>query len=421
MTPVNLLLKTMIKLLITSDWHIGNQFHSYDRLEDHKQYFDSLVNCIVEEKPDAVLVCGDVFDMPNPSGVSQQLYYDTLVRMVEANRGMKIVVIAGNHDSSIRLEAPSQLLRLGNISVVGTIDYDDKKNVDYTKHIIDLPSMTVQGEKLICLAVPHLRATGSDKGGYSNNVNNFVNGAVECARNTHGSEPIVMMGHFCADGIVLGEDHSEKIVGGVDVVDSAKWNSEIAFTALGHIHKRQRVNFRNNMRYCGSALPMSFNEVDYKHGADIVNIDTEGNVEVTHKTFETGRKLLRIPAEGAERWKELKKLIKALPDKNVDVPYAFVEIHALIDEYDPSLLNNINNAIENKKVLVCRSVSHYPEIDNTTHEKTAARTIDELLQTSTLDFLRDMYRNKYKREMEDFLVKKVEMCEREAKEEENHK
>ena len=99
-----------MKILATSDWHLGNLFHGNDRLPEHKHFLQWLLVQIAEQKPDALLVAGDIFDNGNPSAAAQTVYYEFLADATHLCPNMQIIITAGNHDSASRLEAPRPLL-----------------------------------------------------------------------------------------------------------------------------------------------------------------------------------------------------------------------------------------------------------------------------------------------------------------------
>ncbi len=95
-----------MKILATSDWHLGNLFHGNDRLPEHKHFLKWLLEQIAEQKPDALLIAGDIFDNGNPSAAAQTVYYEFLADATQLCPNMQVIITAGNHDSASRLEAP---------------------------------------------------------------------------------------------------------------------------------------------------------------------------------------------------------------------------------------------------------------------------------------------------------------------------
>ena len=110
-----------MKLIHTADWHLGNTFHGYDRTQEHRHFLDWLLDRLREQQPDALIVSGDIYDTPNPSAAAEELLYDFLLQATDAVRGLQVVLIAGNHDSAGRIDAPASLLKRHNIYVRGTL------------------------------------------------------------------------------------------------------------------------------------------------------------------------------------------------------------------------------------------------------------------------------------------------------------
>ena len=144
-----------MRILHTADWHIGQYFFGYDRKEEHAYFFDWLKKTIKEQQVDVLLVAGDVFDSPNPSAESQKIYYRFLREVTADNPNLQIVIIAGNHDSAGRLEAPNPLLEEMNVHVRGIVRKNEDGEIDCQQLFVPLSK---DGEvKAWCIAVPYLR------------------------------------------------------------------------------------------------------------------------------------------------------------------------------------------------------------------------------------------------------------------------
>ena len=104
-----------MKIFHTADWHLGNTFHGYDRTQEHRHFLDWLLDRLREQQPDALIVAGDIYDSPNPSAAAEELLYDFLLQATDAVQGLQVVLIAGNHDSAGRIDAPASLLTRHNI------------------------------------------------------------------------------------------------------------------------------------------------------------------------------------------------------------------------------------------------------------------------------------------------------------------
>ncbi len=261
-----------MKILHTSDWHLGRSLYGKKRYDEFSAFLDWLARIIEKEKADALLVAGDVFDTSTPGNRAQELYYRFLSG-VSASCCRHVVVIAGNHDSPSFLNAPKELLRALNVYVVGSM-------TDTPEDEVIVLYGNEQPEAIVC-AVPYLRdrdirtvepgETIDDKNaklilGLKNHYGDVCGIAQrkrsEFEKNGHSEVPIIAMGHlFTAGGkTVDGDGVRELYVGSLARVGADVFPSSVDYLALGHLHVPQLVSNAENMRYCGSPIPMGFGE-----------------------------------------------------------------------------------------------------------------------------------------------------------------
>src|SRR3712207_4341084 len=146
----------MIRMLHTADWHLGQTFFGFDRTEEHEDFLDWLAEEIRLKEIDALIVAGDIFDVSNPSAASQRMYYQFIHRVTAENPNLQIVIVAGNHDSAARLEAPLPLLQAMRTEVKGVVRKGKDGEIDFDHLTVELKNR--QGEKeVLCMAVPFLR------------------------------------------------------------------------------------------------------------------------------------------------------------------------------------------------------------------------------------------------------------------------
>lgn len=261
-----------MKILHTSDWHLGRSLYGRKRYDEFSGFLDWLSNTVRENNIDALLVAGDIFDTSTPSNKAQELYYRFLCR-VSASRCQHIIIIAGNHDSPSFLNAPKELLRAMNVHVVGAM----------TDNIEDEAIVLYDGEvpQAIVCAVPYLRdkeirtvepgETIDDKNtklieGLKNHYVDVCAIAerkkTELESNGYGEIPIIAMGHlFTAGGkTVEGDGVRELYVGSLAHVSEDVFPSSIDYLALGHLHVPQCVGNAEHVRYSGSPIPMGYGE-----------------------------------------------------------------------------------------------------------------------------------------------------------------
>ena len=200
-----------LKLIHTADWHLGQTFFGYDREAEHEAFLGFLTNLLVERQTDVLLIAGDVFDVTNPSAGAQRRFYRFLREANRLNPGLQIVIIAGNHDSAIRLEAPNPLLEELNTSIVGIVGRTDSGEIDLASLVVPLRNRAGEREAL-CLAVPFLRQ-GDYPAAPEGEPDSYVAGIgrmyrqlyayADARRNPGGA--IVALGHLPATGAAAKE------------------------------------------------------------------------------------------------------------------------------------------------------------------------------------------------------------------------
>ena len=258
-----------MKILHTSDWHIGRTLYGRKRYEEFEAFLSWLAKTIQQNEIDALLVAGDVFDTSAPSNRAQELYYRFLCR-VAASSCRHVVVVAGNHDSPSFLNAPKELLKALDVHVVGSSTSSPEDEVLVLCNEQDAP-------ELIVCAVPYLRDRDIRVAEAGESVEDKERKLIEGIR-THyaavaalaeqkreelgGDIPIVGTGHlFTAGGqTVDGDGVRELYVGSLAHVTAGIFPACFNYLALGHLHVPQKVNGSETIRYSGSPLPMGFGE-----------------------------------------------------------------------------------------------------------------------------------------------------------------
>ncbi|MCE0733135.1 exonuclease SbcCD subunit D C-terminal domain-containing protein [Halomonas sp. G15] len=290
-----------MKLIHTADWHLGQSFHGQERHAEHRAFLTWLLDTLVEREADALLVAGDIFDVVNPSLRAQELLYDFIVSAHERLPHLDLVLIAGNHDSGNRIELPAPLMRRLRTHALGRVSWLDDGRLDAERLLVPLTDAT--GEtRAWCLALPFLRpaeVTGarvasdddasSDASPKDDGPNDYVAGItrvhrqlIEAARDRRlPGQALVAMSHAHLHGAAVSEASERPIViGGEESISAALFPAEIAYVALGHLHRAQQVG-EARIRYSGSPLPLDFSEVAYPHQVVEVTLDGEALLEAT--------------------------------------------------------------------------------------------------------------------------------------------
>ena len=411
-----------MKILATSDWHLGNLFHGNDRLPEHKHFLKWLLEQIIEQKPDALLIAGDIFDNGNPSAAAQTVYYEFLADATHLCPSMQVIITAGNHDSASRLEAPRPLLTRYHVEIRGNIrKIWQQSNWIYSFDDLIIPVTNEQGEEVIILAVPFLRSDVVQNASYSQGVNAFLRELTALARKKHPGKKCIMMAHMYAKGSdIAKQDASEKIIiGGQEEVDLEGWTDHPDYMTCGHIHKRQHIWNTDWARYTGSILPMSFAEKDYTHGIDLITIEDEKNLgEGEGKDSEEGKDsqksirvdfleykpqhALRILPENEEEltFKKWQKLINAvLSDrKNGELSdhFDYVMLKVKQEKLSNDDIKELERLVNEKDAVLCKIQRIIPQLDLSTIQGSERITsIEDIVNRPPLDTLKEAFAIKH--------------------------
>ena len=376
-----------MRIIHTADWHLGQTFYSFERANEHRIFLEWLENILKERNTDLLLIAGDIFDSPNPSAEAQRMLYHFLTKVTTGNPNLKVVITAGNHDSAARLEAPNPLLSSFNTHVSGIVHYNNGE-IDYERMIVPVSNDTC------CLAVPYLRHNDLPAAdSYSEGVSKFYTNLYNIAKRKYSN--IIAMGHLQASGatVSVGDNSEHVIIGGMDGIDATFANDNFVYTALGHLHKAQKVGGKENVRYSGSPLPMSFAERKNRQSVTEVVLEN-GNTSIEKIIFDTPVKLLTIP-EKPQPLNEVIPMLHSLPQGNTDNTSPFLEIKILVTSVIPTMRMQIEDALEGKAVRLAR-------IEATSEKSEGEKrvvTYEDFKRTPPNEIIEDLYRTLNKAEM----------------------
>lgn len=354
-----------MKLLHTSDWHLGRSLYGRKRYEEFSAFLDWLAQTIEDEKVDALLVAGDVFDTSTPSNRAQELYYRFLCR-VAASCCRHIIVIAGNHDSPSFLNAPKELLRALNVYVVGSI-------TEAMEDEVIVLSKDKRPEAIVC-AVPYLRdkdirmvepgETVDDKNAklieglkkhYAGVCNIAEQKQSEYEKDGYPDIPIIAMGHlFSAGGKTIdGDGVRELYVGSLAHVGEDAFPPSIDYFALGHLHVPQVVGITEHIRYSGSPIPMGYGEATQDKKVILVefNSATPCIQEIQVPCFQ---QLVRIVGSLDDIYAKVEQLKQENSQAWLEIEYTGLDIIGnLQDMLDEALVDSSMEIrrIKNKRVI----------------------------------------------------------------------
>lgn len=324
-----------MKILHTSDWHLGHTLYNYDRAEEQMAMLLQMVDIVRIEQPDVFLLCGDVYHTAQPSAAVQTMFTNALMEIHQAQPEMKMVIIAGNHDSGTKHEIFRTAWKALAVETIGCVDDDSLDDL-----VIEVK------EKGYVIAVPYVNQRNLPKGLYQQLIDMVV------ARNHHHL-PIIMMTHTTVRGCDYAghENSTEQTVGGIDSCDLQEMGTGYDYLALGHIHHAQFVHGgAHRVRYSGSPLPISFDE-NYSHTISIIEIDRHVATPMVREVpITVFRPLVTLPTHGFVAWKDAKELLEQFPDDNE----AYIRLNVEIDHTLPVEANAEAMMIaENKKCRFC--------------------------------------------------------------------
>ena len=305
-----------MKILHTSDWHLGHTLYNYDRTEEQRAMLEQMVSIVEEQKPDVFLLCGDVYHTPQPSAAVQTMLSDGLVRIHEANPQMTIVMTAGNHDSGTKHEIFQTPWKALKVYAIGQLERED-----LDEHIVEVPG------KGWIVAVPYANERNIPEGFFQQLLDRVAERNAE-------NLPVVMTAHTTVKGCdFTGHDHAtEYTVGGIDSLELDEMGEGYDYLALGHIHHGQFVHSgKHNVRYSGTPLPVSFDE-NFSHSVSMVEIGKHGDTpKVEEIDIQNPHPLVTLPTDGLATWEAAKELLSQFPD---DIP-AYIRLNVEIEDFLP--------------------------------------------------------------------------------------
>ena len=317
-----------MKIFHTADWHIGKLVNGFYMTEDQEFVIDQLFEKIKTEKPDVVLIAGDLYDRSVPPVQAIELLNRIFDKIV---RGLKtpIIALAGNHDSNERLNFGSDLLKGSGLYISGNL----KRNIE--KITLTDEYGPVNFYPIPYADPPIVRDLFDDNLIKTHNdaMNKIVN-SIKQTLNTKERNIVMAHGYVTyskkdkEELVILEESDSEKplSIGGTDLINSSCFEG-FNYTALGHLHGPQKVG-SNKIRYSGSLLKYSFSEIKQKKGITIVNIDSNGEIEIELFEFKP-RKDFRIIT--GELQQLLKENVVALENKEDYIKAILKDTGELLD------------------------------------------------------------------------------------------
>ena len=380
-----------MRIIHTSDWHIGQSFYNYSRDDEHRHFAKQLANEISRLKPDALIVAGDIFDVAVPSIQAQRLLVEILTMLHDACPSMKIVLIAGNHDSASRLDIHAPLWHNINVDIVAGVNHDKPAET----HIIKVKS---SNGKLLgnIVAVPYIAEYNYSRYGLPSAdtdetpeklIQNFHQSLLDEAQKDN--VPVIMTAHLAVAGAESwSHDQSKLSYHSVDMMGSG-----YDYLALGHIHHPSTITKDNSLaRYCGSPFKLSFDE-EFNHTVSVVSINFHDEKPlVSEIEIAPLYKSIKFPDTPTDSLSTL-ELIKGLKPSNGD----YIRIDIVCDKpVDVSIRHKIEEIVSEKGYRFClvNTIStKSPKVEN--DAKPVFLSAESIRKANPIEIARNYYAIKY--------------------------
>lgn len=341
-----------MKLLHTSDWHLGQSFFTKTRKDEHQAFISWLLQQVRIEQIDAVIIAGDIFDTGTPPSYARELYNHFVVELQKLN--CSLLVLGGNHDAVAVLNESRQLLACLNTYVVASTD------LPLAEQVLLLPDKSGAVGAIVC-AVPFIRAkdvlqstagaSGLEKrqalgDAISQHYQQLFQLAQETRQQQQLDVPIIATGHLTALGVSQSESVRDIYIGTLDGF-AAEGFPPADYIALGHIHRPQKVAKTEHIRYSGSPIPLSFDELNSEKQVVLVEF--------------SARQCLQIKPIAVPLFQPMKVLRGDLATLSITIPQAAAEqpehtlwlcLEVASEDYLPDLQQRIQNLVAGLNVDV---------------------------------------------------------------------
>lgn len=391
-----------MRILHTSDWHLGKTLENINRIEEQRQFIDELCAIVEREAVDLVLVAGDIFDTYNPSSAAEELFYDAVDRL-NAGGTRAVIVVAGNHDSPDRLCAASPLAYKNGIVLLG---YPGSDAAAYSNPSVIQqsgpgwleikPVRSMHSAVIITLPYPsearleQLISADSQEDKLQQAYSDKIAGLLHHLSSNFREDTVnLILSHlYLRDGKT---SDSERQLGGALVVDPCQLPDNAHFIALGHLHRPQRIKSAPSPTYySGSPLAYSFSETDYSKMVYIVDAAPGKDAEVREVYLNSGKPLKQWKAkngiEEALSWCEERRDLNAWIDLEIHTDRALtLEEQKKLRELNPGIINIRPVVTDEKESIISFESREGKRIDELFKDyyryKTGMEAAEEMLVT----------------------------------------
>lgn len=385
-----------MKVLHTSDWHLGQQFYEHSRFNEHQQFFTWLIDTLASEHIDLLLVAGDIYHTATPAASAENQLYQFVKDAKQRCPALHIVLIAGNHDSANRILAAQPLLAQFDTHVVGRFDIQNPADV-----VIKINTPTIAAH---IVAMPFLRASDVSTLSGTNDGNSYVQGVAQAYKlstelaliDKPDTTPLIVMGHLHAKGGDISSDSERNLViGGEEAITAKVFSEQADYVALGHLHKAQKVAKSSTIRYCGTPMPMSFSERNYTHQVNLVEFNTDDKQQIITTVnplyIPRSADVLILPEGECVPLAALCEQINAVDiDESAVAPYLRVKLKS--SDTDTTFREQIEQALDGKNIRFC-GIERVRETNQTQSDNTVFEDLNQVEMLNPINLLEQAFAN----------------------------
>lgn len=297
-----------MRILHTSDWHIGKKLMGRDRYEEYRSVLSEISGICEREKIELVLVAGDVFDTYTPSAEAEQIFYEGVK---EIAKHCAVLIISGNHDDYVRLTAASSFACELNVYIVGnnSLNFSGDKSSYKVKPVECGDGYAVfegrEGDRVYINILPYPNEArfkeGKTEESFEDKMSRWINFGER--GKIHGI-PSIFLSHIFVAGGKVSDGEREIELGGTRVVGTDML-PECDYCALGHLHRSQKIG--KNAYYCGAIMQFTFDEAGAEKYVNVFDLGSGGVTDFKKVALNSSKKLIRLQANGAEEGTRLLK------------------------------------------------------------------------------------------------------------------
>ncbi|WAH53905.1 exonuclease subunit SbcD [Pseudescherichia vulneris] len=298
-----------MRILHTSDWHLGQNFYSKSRAAEHAAFLDWLLETAQAQQVDAIIVAGDIFDTGAPPSYARELYYRFVVQLQQT--GCHLVVLAGNHDSVATLNESREILAFLHTTVVAAAGCAPfmLNHRDGTPGAVFCPVPFLRPRDIV---TSQAGLSGSEKQQHLlAAITDYYHQQYQqaCALRGDGALPIIASGHLTTVGASKSDAVRDIYIGTLDAFPAQNF-PPVDYIALGHIHRPQVIGGQDHIRYCGSPIALSFDETGKAKSVNLVTFTDGRLADITPLTVPVTQQLAVIKGDLAaigqqlEQWRD---------------------------------------------------------------------------------------------------------------------